>query len=147
MGQHDNAAGDASPQEQAWRRMATEMFGAGASEDEVQNALRKSGCLAHLRREICEQARRAIPVDRGAHRRAGLKAFLFGVALCALGAALWTFAALHHLEHPGDTASLSGGRVMILASIACFVTGFTPALFGLWKLATGSSVAIVAPRR
>jgi uncharacterized membrane protein len=128
--------------------MATELFEAGASEDAVPNALRKAGCLAYLRREICEQARRrAAPGERAQHRRAGLRAFVFGFAMCALGVGLWVTAALAHVNDPANTALVAGGRSVLFAAIGCVVVGFTPMVFGLIKLLTGSSMAVVAPRR
>jgi ferric-dicitrate binding protein FerR (iron transport regulator) len=137
-----------SPQEAVWRRMASELFQAGASEDAVQHALRKAGCLAYLRREICEQARRETAfADRGRHRRVGLRAFLFGFAMCALGVAIWVTAALVHMTDPTNTAFLAGGRSVLLGAVGCVVVGFTPMVFGLFKLITGSAVAVVAPPR
>jgi len=136
-----------SPQEVVWRRMATEMFSQGASEDQVQQALRKAGCLALIRRQICEQTRHLVPVDRAANRREGLRAFVIGTGLCALGVLLLTAIALTHDRSASESALAFGGRRVALFSWGLLAAGFTPMLFGLWKLLTGSATSIVPTRR
>jgi ferric-dicitrate binding protein FerR (iron transport regulator) len=122
-----------------WLEEAKERLLAGHSLEVVDGLLREAGCPPRLRQELLA---RADARSRGPHRAKGLRVFLAGGGVLALGAVLiwwarmtWMDAMTHRLGH-NDRLAFCG---MVIAVVGAWV-----GLVGIWKMLSGSSVDITA---
>ena len=125
-----------SPVEAHWQAIAARLFEEGHEERDVMAALRRQGAKAYMAADAVRATRVYYRnVHHMAHRKEGLKAVGVGLAMWAGGAAIVLAAYL------GDAFI---GRLMLFAG-GLFVGGIVPVVFGLFKVLTGSTVAIYLP--
>ena len=125
-----------SPVDRHWQRIARKLFEEGHEERDVMEALRRQGAKAYMAADACKATRSHYRnVHHMAHRKQGLMAVVMGVGLWLLGGVVLLAAANGWFV--GRLFLLSGGL---------FVGGIVPVVFGLYKVLTGSTVAIVLPQ-
>ncbi len=128
-------SGGNSPMDRHWQRIARKLFEEGHEERDVMEALRRQGAKTYMAADAVKASRRYYRnVHHMAHRKQGLVAV-------AGGACLWLLAGVVVL------AAMNGwgvGRLIFTAG-GLFVAGIVPVVFGLYKVLTGSTVAIVLP--
>lgn len=125
--------------QERWFEEAKERLLDGHSLEVVDGLLKDAGCPPRLRQEILARANAR---SRGPHRAKGLRVFLAGVVVLAIGAVLiwwarmtWMDTMTHRLGH-NDRLAFCG---MVIA-----VVGAWMGLVGVWKMVSGSSVDITA---
>ena len=129
------ASQSASPMDRHWQAIARQLFEQGHEEKAVMEALRRQGCKTYMAADACKATRSHYRnVHHMAHRKEGLLAVVVGLGL-------WLLAGLFLL------AAANGwlvGRLFLCAG-GLAVGGIVPVVFGLYKVLTGSTVAIVLP--
>lgn len=118
-----------------WQRIARELFEAGVQERDVMDALRRQGAKSYMAADAVKATRRHYRnAHHMAHRKHGLRALAAGLCLWGL-AGLIVFAAMGGW----------GAGHLLLAAGSLFVSGIMPVLLGVYKMLSGSSVAVVLP--
>jgi hypothetical protein len=125
-----------SPMDAHWQTIAAGLFEEGRQERDVMEALRRQGAKSYMAADAVRATRVLYRnVHHMAHRKEGLKAVVVGLAMWLGGVAIVLAA------YFGDAFI---GRMMLFAG-GLFVAGIVPVVFGLFKVLTGSTVAIYLP--